>query len=184
MDEQVERRPWAPAGRLARERGDRNAAVDAPPGTGSCRARHDPQRQPRGSGPPSGRRAAAATALGGAGRALEGSGCTVRRAGGGDRLSSRAPWASAAVRAHDQGPRLAATCGRVGAGAGSAPGPDRPVRHFFDLGSTSLSAVTLAIAVNRAVSLEDIAAHPALADMAELLHPEHGEEPPASAEGI
>lgn len=44
--------------------------------------------------------------------------------------------------------------------------------------------MTLAIAVNRAVSLEDIAAHPALADMAELLHPEHGEEPPASAEGI
>lgn len=65
-----------------------------------------------------------------------------------------------------------------------APGPDPRWDHFFDVSGTSLSAVTLAIAVNQAVSLEDIAAHPALADMAELLHPEHGEEPPASAEGI
>jgi amino acid adenylation domain-containing protein len=45
--------------------------------------------------------------------------------------------------------------------------------HFFDLGGTSLSAVKLAIALNRAVSLEDIAEHPILADMAELLHREH-----------
>jgi amino acid adenylation domain-containing protein len=42
--------------------------------------------------------------------------------------------------------------------------------HFFDLGGTSLSAVKLAIALNRAVSLRDIAEHPILADMAELPH--------------
>ena len=42
--------------------------------------------------------------------------------------------------------------------------------HFFDLGGTSLSAVKLAIALNRAVSLKEIAEHPILADMAELLH--------------
>jgi acyl-coenzyme A synthetase/AMP-(fatty) acid ligase len=45
--------------------------------------------------------------------------------------------------------------------------------HFFDLGGTSLSAVKLAIALNRAVSLKDVAEHPILADMAELLHREH-----------
>ena len=48
--------------------------------------------------------------------------------------------------------------------------------HFFDLGGTSLSAVKLAIALNRAVSLKDIAEHPILADMAELLHREHAPE--------
>ena len=48
--------------------------------------------------------------------------------------------------------------------------------RFFDLGGTSLSAVKLAIALNRAVSLEGIAKHPILADMAELLHPEHAPE--------
>jgi amino acid adenylation domain-containing protein len=49
--------------------------------------------------------------------------------------------------------------------------------HFFDLGGTSLSAVKLAIALNRAVSLADIAEHPILADMAALLHREHSPEP-------
>jgi amino acid adenylation domain-containing protein len=48
--------------------------------------------------------------------------------------------------------------------------------HFFDLGGTSLSAVKLAITLNRAVSLQDIAAHPVLADLAGLLHPEHAPE--------
>jgi acyl-coenzyme A synthetase/AMP-(fatty) acid ligase len=41
--------------------------------------------------------------------------------------------------------------------------------HFFDLGGSSLTAVKLAINLNRAVSLEDIARHPILADLAELL---------------
>jgi len=55
--------------------------------------------------------------------------------------------------------------------------------HFFDLGGTSLSAVKLAIALNRAVSLEDIAEHPILGDMAELLHREHAPELLTSASG-
>jgi hypothetical protein len=41
---------------------------------------------------------------------------------------------------------------------------------FSDLGGTSLSAVKLAIALNRAVSLRDVAEHPVLADLAELLY--------------
>jgi amino acid adenylation domain-containing protein len=48
--------------------------------------------------------------------------------------------------------------------------------HFFDLGGTSLSAVKLAIALDRALSLPDIAEHPMLADMAGLLHREHALE--------
>jgi surfactin synthase thioesterase subunit len=38
--------------------------------------------------------------------------------------------------------------------------------HFFDRGGTSLSAVKLAIALQRAVSLTDITRHPVLADLA------------------
>jgi hypothetical protein len=34
------------------------------------------------------------------------------------------------------------------------------------------------------VSLKDIAEHPVLADVADLLQREHAEEPPASADGI
>jgi hypothetical protein len=56
--------------------------------------------------------------------------------------------------------------------------------HFFDLGGTSLAAVKLAIALNRAVSIKDIAEHPVLAEMAELVHRVHAEEPLASADGI
>ncbi|WP_274918227.1 non-ribosomal peptide synthetase [Streptomyces sp. WZ-12] len=41
--------------------------------------------------------------------------------------------------------------------------------HFFDLGGTSLSAVKLAIALDRAVSLKDLTRHPVLADLAALL---------------
>lgn len=41
--------------------------------------------------------------------------------------------------------------------------------HFFDLGGTSLSALKLAIAVNRAVSLKDVLGQPLLADQAELI---------------
>ena len=55
--------------------------------------------------------------------------------------------------------------------------------RFFDLGGTSLSAVKLAIALNRAVSLEDIAEHPVLADMAELLYREHVPELLTSSSG-
>jgi amino acid adenylation domain-containing protein len=41
--------------------------------------------------------------------------------------------------------------------------------HFFDRGGTSLSAVKLTIALDRAVSLKDITRHPVLADLAALL---------------
>ena len=41
--------------------------------------------------------------------------------------------------------------------------------HFFDRGGTSLSAVRLAITLDRAVSLKDVTRHPVLADLAGLL---------------
>ncbi|WP_445186980.1 non-ribosomal peptide synthetase [Pseudonocardia sp. Cha107L01] len=41
--------------------------------------------------------------------------------------------------------------------------------HFFDRGGSSLSAVKLAIALNRAVSLKDITRHPVLAELASLV---------------
>ncbi|AVH58161.1 non-ribosomal peptide synthetase [Streptomyces sp. HG99] len=40
--------------------------------------------------------------------------------------------------------------------------------HFFDCGGTSLSALKLAIALDRTVSLKDITAHPVLTDLAAL----------------
>ncbi|MFF2810098.1 amino acid adenylation domain-containing protein [Streptomyces sp. NPDC058000] len=50
--------------------------------------------------------------------------------------------------------------------------------HFFDRGGTSLSAVKLAIALDRTVSLKDLTRHPVLADLAELVdgrrEPDHG----------
>jgi amino acid adenylation domain-containing protein len=41
--------------------------------------------------------------------------------------------------------------------------------HFFNLGGTSLSALRLAIALDRAVSFNDITAHPTVADLAALI---------------
>jgi amino acid adenylation domain-containing protein len=41
--------------------------------------------------------------------------------------------------------------------------------HFFDRGGTSLSAVKLAIALNRTVSLKDVTRHPVLADLAAVV---------------
>ena len=41
--------------------------------------------------------------------------------------------------------------------------------HFFDRGGTSLSAVKLAIALDRAVSIKDVTAHPVLTDLAALI---------------
>jgi amino acid adenylation domain-containing protein len=41
--------------------------------------------------------------------------------------------------------------------------------HFFELGGTSLSALRLAIALDRAVSFKDLAAHPILGDQATLI---------------
>jgi amino acid adenylation domain-containing protein len=49
--------------------------------------------------------------------------------------------------------------------------PDQIGRRdqFFDLGGTSLSAVKLAITLDRAVSLKDLNGHPILADLADLI---------------
>ncbi|TMA86418.1 MAG: non-ribosomal peptide synthetase, partial [Deltaproteobacteria bacterium] len=41
--------------------------------------------------------------------------------------------------------------------------------QFFELGGTSLSALRLAIALDRAVSVKDLADHPILADLATLV---------------
>jgi len=41
--------------------------------------------------------------------------------------------------------------------------------HFFDLGGTSLSALRLAVRLNRTVSLKDLTDHPVLADLAMLV---------------
>ncbi|MGW8951938.1 non-ribosomal peptide synthetase [Streptomyces sp. NPDC055709] len=56
--------------------------------------------------------------------------------------------------------------------------PDRigPRDHFFDRGGTSLSAVKLAVALNRAVSLKDVTHHPVLADLAALVDGRHTSE--------
>lgn len=41
--------------------------------------------------------------------------------------------------------------------------------HFFELGGTSLSAVKLAVTLDRAVSLKDVIRHPILADLADVV---------------
>ncbi|WP_338672950.1 amino acid adenylation domain-containing protein [Streptomyces sp. SCSIO 30461] len=46
--------------------------------------------------------------------------------------------------------------------------------HFFDCGGTSLSAVKLAIALDRAITLKDITAHPVLSDLAGLIDTRSG----------
>ncbi|MDH6213591.1 non-ribosomal peptide synthetase [Streptomyces pseudovenezuelae] len=45
--------------------------------------------------------------------------------------------------------------------------------HFFDRGGTSLSAVKLAIVLDRAITLKDVTRHPVLADLAGLLDQQH-----------
>jgi amino acid adenylation domain-containing protein len=62
--------------------------------------------------------------------------------------------------------RLAAAWAKV---LGIPPGQISRHDHFFDLGGTSLSAVKLAITLNRAVSLKDLTRHPILADLAGLV---------------
>ncbi|HEY7176535.1 MAG TPA: alpha/beta fold hydrolase [Micromonosporaceae bacterium] len=46
--------------------------------------------------------------------------------------------------------------------------------HFFDRGGTSLSAVKLAITLDRAVSLKDLTQHPVLADLANMVDSRSG----------
>ncbi|MFJ6636803.1 AMP-binding protein, partial [Streptomyces sp. NPDC091376] len=50
--------------------------------------------------------------------------------------------------------------------------------HFFDRGGTSLSAVKLAIALDRQITLKDVTRHPVLADLATQL--DSGTPPPAA----
>ncbi len=54
--------------------------------------------------------------------------------------------------------------------------------HFFDRGGSSLSAVKLAIALERVVSLADITAHPVLADLAALVDGRSGHRPTEALE--
>jgi amino acid adenylation domain-containing protein len=49
--------------------------------------------------------------------------------------------------------------------------------HFFDRGGTSLSAVKLAIALDRAVSPKDVTGHPVLSDLAGLIDTRAGANP-------
>ena len=56
--------------------------------------------------------------------------------------------------------------------------------HFFDLGGSSLSAVKLAVALDRVVSLKDVIRHPVLAELAELLDSRQASiEEPVDGEG-
>jgi hypothetical protein len=48
---------------------------------------------------------------------------------------------------------------------------------FSDRGGTSLSAVKLAVALHRAVSLKDLVSHPVLADLAALVDQRTGTRP-------
>ncbi|WUH50947.1 phosphopantetheine-binding protein [Streptomyces sp. NBC_00443] len=51
--------------------------------------------------------------------------------------------------------------------------PEHTIRrhdHFFDRGGTSLAAVRLAIALDRAVDIKDLTRHPVLADLARVVH--------------
>ncbi|MEJ1201057.1 MULTISPECIES: non-ribosomal peptide synthetase [unclassified Streptomyces] len=54
---------------------------------------------------------------------------------------------------------------------------------FFGLGGTSLSAVRLAVCLDRAISLRDLTAHPALAELARLLDTRTGTGTTASPAG-
>ncbi|MFF7385237.1 amino acid adenylation domain-containing protein [Streptomyces griseoluteus] len=74
--------------------------------------------------------------------------------------------------AGDRAPRTSAERRLAAAWAGLLGVPeDRIGRtdHFFDSGGTSLTAVKLTIALDRAVSLKDITRNPVLADLAALL---------------
>jgi acyl-coenzyme A synthetase/AMP-(fatty) acid ligase len=54
--------------------------------------------------------------------------------------------------------------------------------QFFDLGGTSLSALKLVIALDRAVSFKDLTGHPTLADLATLVDHRSAQRPRAAPE--
>jgi amino acid adenylation domain-containing protein len=89
-----------------------------------------------------------------------------------DRRALTALTASLAIEADHTAPRTPAEVRLASAWAAvlGIPG-DRIGRQdsFFDLGGTSLSAVKLAVALQRAVTPKDVVGHPRLADLAELL---------------
>ncbi|MEU9054363.1 amino acid adenylation domain-containing protein [Streptomyces sp. NPDC048384] len=66
--------------------------------------------------------------------------------------------------------------------------PEHTIRrhdHFFDRGGTSLAAVRLAIALDRAVDIKDLTRHPVLADLARVVNGRSpAAAPPASAAGV
>ncbi|MFJ8711976.1 amino acid adenylation domain-containing protein [Streptomyces violaceus] len=70
--------------------------------------------------------------------------------------------------------RLAA---RWEAELGLPPGRIRRDDNFFDLGGTSLSAVRLAVSLDRVISPRDLAGRPVLADLAHLIDTRTGGEP-------
>jgi non-ribosomal peptide synthetase component F len=72
---------------------------------------------------------------------------------------------SADLPTHDLGVPVAVAAAWAGV-LGTAYDRTGRLDHFFDRGGTSLSAVKLAIALNRAVSLKDITRTPVLADLA------------------
>ncbi|MEU1403015.1 amino acid adenylation domain-containing protein [Streptomyces sp. NPDC005728] len=82
--------------------------------------------------------------------------------------------------AHDRAP-LTATERKLAAAWADVLGvPEHRIGredHFFDSGGTSLSAVRLTIALDRAVSLKDITRHPVLADLAALLDGTRRQQP-------
>ncbi|WP_433407590.1 non-ribosomal peptide synthetase [Saccharomonospora azurea] len=63
---------------------------------------------------------------------------------------------------------------------GLAPGQITTRDHFFERGGTSLSAVRVAIALDRAVSLADITRHPVLGDLARLVDARASRQPEPS----
>ncbi|MET7718923.1 TauD/TfdA family dioxygenase, partial [Streptomyces sp. NPDC005407] len=90
-----------------------------------------------------------------------------------DKKTLRALAAQLGTTEDDHEPPATPTEQRLAAAWGQVLGvpQDRIGRrdHFFDRGGTSLSAVKLAIALDRAVSLKDVTAHPVLTDLAALV---------------
>jgi amino acid adenylation domain-containing protein len=80
--------------------------------------------------------------------------------------------AAGVVEGADAGPTTAAERRLAAAWAQVLGVPENQIGRrdsFFDRGGTSLSAVKLAVTLERAVSLRDVIAHPVLADLAALL---------------
>ncbi|MEU7304330.1 amino acid adenylation domain-containing protein [Streptomyces sp. NPDC007206] len=88
-------------------------------------------------------------------------------------LTTRAEAAAPEAEAGDDSGPLTPTERRLAAAWAELLGvPEQQIgrtAHFFDCGGTSLTAVRLTLALDRAVSLKDITRHPVLADLAALI---------------